>query len=91
MPLGDRIVHSEMREARRDRAGQLLRLADHVPQNEDLVAADADALRLQRAHDAVGAVDPGDDLISRSPTVLRMRVLMLSSSCASQLSICARI
>jgi hypothetical protein len=55
------------------------------------VAADADALRLQRAHDAVGAVDPGDDLISRSPTVLRMRVLMLSSSCASQVSICARI
>jgi hypothetical protein len=37
---------------------ELLRLADHVPQNEDLVAADADSLRLQRAHDAVGAVDP---------------------------------
>src|SRR5215471_12132116 len=62
VPFRDRVVHGEVRDAGRDRSGELLRAADHVPQNEDLVAADA-ALRLERAHDAVAAIDASDDLV----------------------------
>src|SRR5216683_4625122 len=40
VPFRDRVVHREMRDARRNRVRQLLRVADHVPQDEDLVAAD---------------------------------------------------
>jgi hypothetical protein len=73
-----------------------LRLADHIPQNECLVVTDpailnTAALRLECAHHAVAAVDAGDDSYDRSPTVFRVRVLMLSSSRASQLSIWLRM
>src|SRR5216684_2665196 len=60
MPFGDRVVHHEMRDARRDRVRQLLGFADHIPQDEDLVAADL-RLRLERAHDAVAAIDARHD------------------------------
>src|ERR1700755_3138972 len=63
MPLRDRIVYGEVRDAGCYRAGELLGLADHIPQNKNLVAANAAALRLQCTHDAIATVDPCDDLV----------------------------
>src|SRR3954468_8705229 len=60
VPFRDRVVHREMRHAGGNRARQFLAVGDHVPDDEDLVPAGS-ALRFERPHDAVAAIDAGHD------------------------------
>src|SRR4051812_2085102 len=62
VPFRDRVVHREMRHAGGDRARQFLAVGDHVPDDKDLVAARL-ALRFERPHHAIAAINTGHDLV----------------------------